>query len=55
MAEFARITERLRDAPMTAKSTRDYQRMMFAGAHDEVPGPAGPRDRAAAAARSTPG
>jgi MraZ protein len=27
-AEFTRIT---------AKSTRDYQRMMFAGAHDEVP------------------
>jgi MraZ protein len=36
-AEFARITERLRDAPMTAKSTRDFSRMMFAGAHDEVP------------------
>ena len=36
-AEFTRITERLRDAPMTAKSTRDYQRMMFAAAHDEVP------------------
>ena len=36
-AEFDRITERLRDAPMTAKLTRDFQRMMFAGAHDEVP------------------
>jgi MraZ protein len=36
-AEFTRITERLRDAPMTAKLTRDYSRMMFAGAHDEVP------------------
>jgi MraZ protein len=36
-AEFTRITERLRDAPLTAKGARDYQRMMFAGAHDEVP------------------
>jgi len=36
-AEFQRITERLRDAPTTSKSTRDWQRMMFAGAHDEVP------------------
>jgi MraZ protein len=36
-AEFERITERLRDVPMTAKGARDYQRMMFAGAHDEVP------------------
>ena len=37
LAEFTRITERLRDAPLTTKSTRDYQRMIFAGAHDEVP------------------
>jgi MraZ protein len=36
-AEFGRITERLRDAPLTAKGARDYQRMFFAGAHDEVP------------------
>jgi MraZ protein len=36
-AEFTRITERQRDVPMTAKGARDYQRMMFAGAHDEVP------------------
>jgi MraZ protein len=37
LAEFGRITERLRDTPLTTKSTRDYQRMVFAGAHDEVP------------------
>ena len=36
-AEFATITETLRQAPVTAKSARDYQRVMFAGAHDEVP------------------
>ncbi|MBV9487737.1 MAG: division/cell wall cluster transcriptional repressor MraZ [Frankiaceae bacterium] len=37
VAEFTRITERFRDAPITAKQTRDYTRMMFAGAHDEIP------------------
>jgi MraZ protein len=37
LAEFTRITERLRDAPLTTKITRDFQRMIFAGAHDEVP------------------
>lgn len=36
-AEFVRITEKLRDAPTTTKSTRDYQRMTFPTAHDEVP------------------
>jgi MraZ protein len=36
-AEFTRITERFRDAPITAKQTRDFTRMMFAGAHDEIP------------------
>ena len=36
-AEFATITETLRQAPVTAKSARDYQRVMFAGAHDEIP------------------
>ena len=35
--EFARITEQLRQAPLTAKSARDYMRVMFAGAHDEIP------------------
>ena len=36
-AEFQTITETLRQAPVTAKSARDYQRVMFAGAHDEIP------------------
>ena len=36
-AEFAGITERLRDAPLTAKGARDYSRVFFASAHDEVP------------------
>jgi MraZ protein len=36
-AEFALITERLRSAPVTQKNSRDYLRVMFAGAHDEVP------------------
>jgi MraZ protein len=35
--EFASITDRLRQAPVTEKSARDYMRVMFAGAHDEVP------------------
>jgi len=35
--EFARITEQLRQTPLTAKSARDYMRVMFAGAHDEIP------------------
>ena len=36
-AEFAHITETLRQAPVTAKAARDYSRVMFAGAHDEIP------------------
>ena len=36
-AEFQTITETLRQTPVTAKSARDYQRVMFAGAHDEIP------------------
>ncbi|MEY4735659.1 MAG: hypothetical protein RL428_994 [Actinomycetota bacterium] len=36
-SEFAHITETLRQAPVTAKAARDYQRVMFAGAHDEIP------------------
>jgi MraZ protein len=36
-AEFARITEQLKQAPLTAKAARDYMRVMFAGAHDEIP------------------
>jgi len=35
--EFAGITERLREAPLTARTARDYIRVFFASAHDEVP------------------
>ncbi len=35
--EFVRITEALRTAPMTAKSVRDYSRVFFASASDELP------------------
>src|SRR5246127_1506153 len=33
--EFARITEALRTAPVTAKAVRDYSRVFFASASDE--------------------
>ena len=36
-AEFARLTERLREAPLTAKGARDYSRVFFASAHDDTP------------------
>lgn len=36
-AEFASITETLRQTPVTQKAARDYMRVMFAGAHDEIP------------------
>jgi MraZ protein len=35
--EFTRITEALREAPVTNKPARDFLRVMFAGASDEVP------------------
>src|ERR1700683_170090 len=35
--EFARITEALRDSPVTAKAARDYSRVLFASASDELP------------------
>jgi MraZ protein len=35
--EFARITEQMRNAPVTSKAARDYMRVFFAGASDEVP------------------
>ncbi len=35
--EFLEITQTLKQAPVTAKSARDYMRVMFAGAHDEIP------------------
>jgi MraZ protein len=37
MAEFQRITDALRVAPVTAKAVRDYSRVLFASASDEVP------------------
>jgi MraZ protein len=37
VAEFERITDQLRTAPVTSKAARDYQRVLFAGASDEVP------------------
>jgi MraZ protein len=35
--EFGRITEALRAAPVTAKAVRDYSRVFFASASDELP------------------
>jgi MraZ protein len=35
--EFTRITEALSTAPVTAKSVRDYSRVFFASASDELP------------------
>jgi MraZ protein len=35
--EFDRITEALRTAPVTAKAVRDYSRVFFASASDEMP------------------
>jgi MraZ protein len=35
--EFTRITEALRNAPVTAKGVRDKTRVLFASASDEVP------------------
>ena len=35
--EFASLTEAMRQAPVTSKGARDYMRVMFAGAHDEIP------------------
>lgn len=36
-AEFAELTEKLRTAPVTAKAVRDYSRVFFGSASDEVP------------------
>jgi len=36
-AEFGRIAEALRTAPVAAKAVRDYSRVFFASASDEVP------------------
>lgn len=37
LAEFGAITERMREAPLSARASRDYARVFFASAHDEVP------------------
>lgn len=37
MGDFGRLTDRLREAPVTNKGTRDYVRMLFAAASQEVP------------------
>ena len=37
VAEFGRITDALRSAPVTAKAVRDYSRVLFASASDELP------------------
>jgi len=36
-AEFAGITQRMAEASFTSKAARDYSRVFFAGASDEVP------------------
>ena len=37
LEEFGKLTERMREVPVTNKAGRDYLRMFFAGASDEVP------------------
>ncbi|MCQ4081526.1 division/cell wall cluster transcriptional repressor MraZ [Streptomyces sp. RB6PN25] len=37
LTEFRSLTEQLRQAPLTSKAARDYMRVLFAGASDEVP------------------
>jgi MraZ protein len=37
MADFQGMTDRLREAPVTNKGARDYVRMLFAAASQEVP------------------
>ena len=37
MADFQKLTDRLREAPVTNKGTRDYVRMLFAAASQEIP------------------
>ena len=37
LAEFTRVTDAMRDAPVTGKGLRDYSRVLFASASDEVP------------------
>lgn len=37
MQDFSTFTDRLKDTPITSKASRDYVRMLFAGASDETP------------------
>ena len=37
MQEFSTFTDRLKETPIISKSSRDYVRMLFAGASDETP------------------
>jgi MraZ protein len=37
IAEFRRVTEAMSQAPVTQKTVRDYSRVFFASASDEVP------------------
>ncbi len=37
MAEFVRIADQMRTAPVTSKGVRDYLRVFLSGASDEVP------------------
>lgn len=37
MAEFQRVTQAMSQAPVTQKAVRDYSRVFFASASDEVP------------------
>ncbi len=37
LTEFRSVTEQLRQAPVTSRAARDYMRVLFAGASDEVP------------------
>ncbi|NUS73838.1 MAG: division/cell wall cluster transcriptional repressor MraZ [Corynebacteriales bacterium] len=37
IAEFTRLADQLREAPVTHKAARAYSRVFFASAHDEVP------------------
>ena len=36
LADFTRLTEQLSQAPVTSKGTRDYVRMLFAAASQEI-------------------
>ena len=37
MQDFSTFTDRLKDTPITSKASRDYVRMLFAGASNETP------------------